>query len=332
MMIVRRKIVPALAAGALMTLTAAADQQHEGFDGGEFTNPFFIHNIEFDDPCCFGFEFRQELDSFALHLRPNTDFISFDLAPDQRVRAAEITMLDFEGGFAGNRPSSFIAFRSKDDFVGFNADELGVPFTASATSETIGQINGLPLGDIVQIQIQAANEGNSEFPTEFGAYFDNIIVEVVTLAGLTGVDVTTGVILEGDVAALESSDDVVLRTRSGFGASLIDLHKMEMTVSAASAVDSPVSLDLTIESRIDEPAGTETIRLRNWNTGEFDQISSHPVGMDEEARTFPGLDASNYINTSGAGEIEARVQHVVFVPFLAFTFESFIDLVEFAVQ
>lgn len=321
--------------GLLMTLlstatcSAAADVQHEGFDRAQFNNPFFIHDIEFDDNCCRGFEVRPELDGFAFHLRPNTDFITFDLQPGQRVRSVEVTILDFEGGFAGNRPSSFIAFRSNDDWIGFNAPELGVPFTASATSQTIGR-DGNPLGDITQIQLQAANEGNSEFPTEIGAYFDNIIVEVVSPADLIGFEVTTGVVLEGDLDTLRASDDATLHTRSGFGETLVDLHKMDVTVSAATIVDSPMTLNVTTETRISEPAGTEIVFLRNWTTGNFEPIGQHAVGEIERTTTIENIDATNHIN--GSGEIDVQLRHVVFVPFLAFTFESWIDQVEILVE
>jgi len=317
----------------LLPTVAFADQEHEGFDGGDFTNPFFIHDIEFDDPCCRGFEFRDEFDGFALHLRPNTDFITFDLPKGMQVESVSVTMLDFEGGFRGDQPTSFIAFRSADgDFVGFNADELGVPFTASADRDTPGQITGEPLGDIVTIQLQAANEGNSEFPTEFGAYFDNIIVELgpADSTDLTGVDVTTGTILDGDLSDLRASDDSFLHTRSGFGQTFVDLHNMTMVVSAATTVDSPTTIDLTIESRIDEPSGTARVSLRNWSTGEFETVNSYAIGTTEESVQITGIDANDYVN--GDGNIEVQVRHIVFVPFIAFTFESFIDQVQLAVE
>jgi len=139
-------------------------------------------------------------------------------------------------------------------------------------------------------------------------------------ADLLDLDVTTGAILDGGVDDLRNSDDSYLHTRSGFGQTFIDLHNMTMVVNASTTVDSPATLDLTIESRIDEPAGTARVSLRNWNTGEFEPVDTFPVG------------ATNYVNTSGGGEIDLQLRHVVFVPFLAFTFESFVDHVEIAVE
>ena len=36
---------------SLLGTTAVLAAEIEGFDGGTFTNPFFQHQFEFDDPC-----------------------------------------------------------------------------------------------------------------------------------------------------------------------------------------------------------------------------------------------------------------------------------------
>ena len=315
------------------TYQVSADEQIETFKGGDFTNPFFVHDIEFDDNCCRGFEFRSDMDGFAFHLRPNTDFITFNLKEGQQVESVSVTVLDFEGGFRGDAPTSFIAFRSASgDFVGFNAKEIGVPFTAFADRNTPGQINGKPLGDIVQIQLQAANEGNSVFPKEFGAYFDNIVIVIsnANSAELNNVVVTTGMILNGNVNSLRCSDDEFFHTRSGFGQTVVDLHSMEMIVNAATTVDSATLIDLTIESRIDEPAGLAQIRMRNWNTNQFESVGQYALGNTDQIDTINNIDATDYID--GNGNIDLSIKHIVFVPFLAFTFESFIDQTEITVN
>jgi len=162
-----------------------------------------------------------------------------------------------------------------------------------------------------------------------------LFTRVVTFGGgttINSVDVTTGAILDGGVDDLRNSDDSYLHTRSGFGQTFIDLHNMTMVVNASTTVDSPATLDLTIESRIDEPAGTARVSLRNWNTGEFEPVDTFPVGDTDDVHVIADIDATNYVNTSGGGEIDLQLRHVVFVPFLAFTFESFIDHVEIAVE
>jgi len=173
----------------------------------------------------------------------------------------------------------------------------------------------------------------------FGGFiFTSGIPEGSTPAELTGVEVATGTLLEGGLPELDASDDAYVHTRSGFGQTFVDLHNMTMTISAVTSVQSPTTLDLTIESRIDEPAGTARVSLRNWSTGDFETVGSHSIGETETVETFPGLDAQLYVNTSGGGggggggEIDVQIKHIVIVPFFAFTFDSFVDHVEIAVE
>ena len=75
------------------------------------------------------------------------------------------------------------------------------------------------------------------------------------VAVFTDVDVVTGTLLAGGINELTFSDDAYLHTRSGFGLTLVDLHNMETIIAALTLVDSPAAIDLTIESRIDDPTG-----------------------------------------------------------------------------
>jgi len=150
------------------------------------------------------------------------------------------------------------------------------------------------------------------------------------VAVLTNIEMLTGVILSGGLPELLVSDDTHVRARSGFGQTFIDLHHMEMQVSAVTTAQSPTSLDLTIESRIDEPSGTAQVRLFDHNTQTFDLVRQYAIGSSDAMQVIADLDAGDYV--SQQGEIELRIKHIVFVPFLAFTFESWIDLVEIAVR
>jgi len=149
---------------------------------------------------------------------------------------------------------------------------------------------------------------------------------------LTDFAILTGSLLDGGLADLETSNDSYVHTRSGFGETFVDLHNMTMLVNAATTVDNPATLDLTIESRIDQPAGTARVSLRNWATGEFEQVDTFPLGDSDDVHVTAGIDATNYVNTSGGGQIDVEIRHIVFVPFLAFTFESFIDHVEMTLE
>jgi len=163
---------------------------------------------------------------------------------------------------------------------------------------------------------------------DLAAAIDDLIS--VSFANLTGFAMITGTLLDGDVADLLTSDDSAVHTQSGFGQTLVDLHHMEMQVSAVTTDDSASSLDLRFESRIDEPAGTAQVRLLNHNTGQYQFVGQFSVGNTDGVDTIANVDATNYVGANG--EIELRLKHIVFVPFLAFTFESFIDWVEIQVR
>ena len=149
-------------------------------------------------------------------------------------------------------------------------------------------------------------------------------------ADLTAFTIQVGLILDGDLADLLDSDDAYVHTQSGFGETLIDLHHMEVIVSAETMVGAPSLIDLRFESRIDEPAGTAQVRLLNHNTQQFDFVGQYALGNTDTIDTIIDIDATNYVG--GAGEIEMSIKHIVFVPFLAFTFESWLDWVEIAVE
>ena len=142
-------------------------------------------------------------------------------------------------------------------------------------------------------------------------------------AELVEFQVVTGMPLDGGLDDLRDSDDSYIHTRSGFGETLIDLHHMEARISAVTTVGSPESLDLSIESRIDEPAGTAQIRLLNYNTQQFDLVGQYALSDTDTIDTILDIDATNYV--SAQQEIELRIKHIVFVPFLAYTFESWLD-------
>lgn len=147
---------------------------------------------------------------------------------------------------------------------------------------------------------------------------------------LTDMQVVTGTLLGGTISDLLASDDAYVHTRSGFGRSLVDLHHMEMIVSAETAVASPTAMSLAIESHIDEPAGTAQIRLRNWTTGMFEPVGQYAIGNVDAAEQIGDIDTTSYVDPSG--RIDLSIRHIVFVPFLAFTFESFVDQVEMNVR
>ena len=146
-----------------------------------------------------------------------------------------------------------------------------------------------------------------------------IPVRETEIVGITPVE---GTILSGGAFELGCSEDRYLTTRSGFGETLIDLHNMTLQVFFQSTTQNAATVDITVEEAIDEPAGNSTISALNWNTQQFDPVGQFPIGTDDRVHEVIGLDGSVY---ESAGAVAVQIKHVVFVPFLAFLFDSFID-------
>jgi hypothetical protein len=155
---------------ALFPVAVSAASEFEGFDGGDFTNPRIVHDLEFDN-CCWVITDELDPGNHALHLDPNTDEISFALEPFDSVTAVSVRVFDTEGGFAGSPTSAVIARGEGGDFVVRKASALEKWETVAITSEDLGQLSGLPIGRIVSMSFQASNEID-------GAYFDDITVEL----------------------------------------------------------------------------------------------------------------------------------------------------------
>ena len=145
-------------------------------------------------------------------------------------------------------------------------------------------------------------------------------------ATLVGFEVVNGSLLSGGLRDLVRSDDSYVVTRSGFGDNLVNLHNMEMLVYAVADLAEAESLSLSIESSINEASGRAIISLLNWTSGVYDDVGSYAIGSIEEVFTISNIPATEYVDDLGA--IEMRIRHLVFVPFLAYTFESSIDLVQ----
>ena len=151
------------------------------------------------------------------------------------------------------------------------------------------------------------------------------------VADLIDFEIAVGTLIGGGLPQLRASDNEYVRTRSGFGENFSEAHLMRMFVIASTETPSPTSLSVSVEARISEPTGRSTIALRNWHTDRFDVIGSHAIGMQDITATFENLDAGLYVRGDD-GRIEVSVSHVVFMPFLAFQFNSGVDLVEVRVE
>ncbi len=159
-------------------------------------------------------------------------------------------------------------------------------------------------------------------------YYDNLALEPLPRLEASVQDITpvTGSILSGDIPELQESDDNFVQTRSGFGESFIDLHNTTIDVGAQ-AQGGDNTVEITIENRIDQPAGFATVSLKNWTTQEFDLVGTYPISDIEETQTFTDIEGRDYVR-AGDKRIELRIKQTVFVPFFAFTFDSFFDVIQ----
>lgn len=152
-------------------------------------------------------------------------------------------------------------------------------------------------------------------------------------AELDSLEVTRGSIISGGLTDLVASDDETLHTRSERGLLASEPNLMEMIIGAVSPLqESEAStLDITIESNINHPTGTAKIGLRNFASGQFEQVGQFSLGVNETVETLTDIDASDHVR-AGDARIEVSVKHIVLAVFTASGFDSFIDQVSITVE
>lgn len=156
------------------------------------------------------------------------------------------------------------------------------------------------------------------------------VISFASTAELLGFNVITGSYVGGGINSLKESDDNRLRLQSTFGVSVIEPELSELQVNASLPGAQPDGLSVSIESSIDFPEGLGALRLRNWQTNEFDLVGEYAVGMTDATATIDVANASNYVRNDG--RIEVRSRHIVIAPFSALGFQSRYDLVEISPQ
>ena len=142
-------------------------------------------------------------------------------------------------------------------------------------------------------------------------------------AAITEATVSTGTWLGGDESDLEASDDRAFRVRSGNGVTVTEKHMSELFITTDTTHARPTTLDISVESRIDHPAGTVKVALFNFMNYNFEPVGTGPVGESDSVLTFEDIDAAERIGSDGTAYLSLK--HVVFAPFLAFRFESATD-------
>lgn len=149
-------------------------------------------------------------------------------------------------------------------------------------------------------------------------------------AELTDLTITFGSLLSGSLDDLRESDDARVRTRSGIGFSALEPSLMRLLVGATTGFGLPNEVDITIESRLNNPNGTATIFLRNFAENELEQVGQYTLSTTETVETISDVSLDNRLRLDG--RIELGVKHVVVAIFSVLGFDSFIDQVDLFVH
>lgn len=148
-------------------------------------------------------------------------------------------------------------------------------------------------------------------------------------AGLDSVEVTEGVLLDGNLSSLLNSDNNRLRVNSEPGLTAFEPNVAEIEVDATSPHSNPSQVNVGVELALDNPGGTAKIRLFNHQSGEFDQVATYATQTTDDLTEVTVDSPGDYIGTND--EIIVRVRTVVAAPFTASGFVMRVDLVEFEV-
>jgi len=151
------------------------------------------------------------------------------------------------------------------------------------------------------------------------------------VADLVDVTFLRGTLVSGGVDDLVESDDAVVVGRSQFGFSAQDPNLLDMVVGADTNVSAPVTIDLTVEARLNNPNGNVRLRLRNWSTNLFQTVHQYVLGTTEVVEAASGISATNRVRASD-GRIDLSFRVGMLATFSVQGFRSFADQVEMVVE
>jgi hypothetical protein len=220
--------------------------------------------------------------------------------------AAADSLARWDGGswsaVAGGLNSDVLALLAYDDGGG-DADDLycGGFFSAAG-------------GDVPSSRIARLNGCNAGSPAE-----------------LLDVAVEFGTHLSGGLADLDASDDSMYVARSAQGLSAFEPNLLELVIGAMNTAAAPSSIDIAVESRINNPGGAVRVRLRNWSSGAFEQVDQFSVGTTELVHTTHGAPAADRVRASD-DRIELSLRYSVVATFSLAGFGASLDFVGIDVE
>lgn len=140
-----------------------------------------------------------------------------------------------------------------------------------------------------------SDTGNGQAPIvdmgafEFGTPTTTELVDMVVLFGHY---------VSGGLSDLLASDDTYVVLRSQFGFSVIEPDFEELLIGAVTDHPAPASITFSIESRINNPGGLMKVRVRNWQTGQLQQVGSFAVPLTDTTVMLQNVDATDRVRAS----------------------------------
>ena len=200
--------------------------------------------------------------------------------------------------------------------AGYSADiSLIADFTGDAINDVVTKVSLPPSGfaqGIVVLRGQLQGNANESVP-------------------FNSIDIPFGSLIAGDLNALRTSDDIVLRVRSQFGFLSSEPNVVDIHLSGSTTDASPNQMALAVEAKLNNPNGTVRMRLRDWNSNALHTVHTYTLGTTEIRETAIVSEAADYVRASD-GRIELSVKSVVVATFSLSGFIAEIDQITVGVQ
>lgn len=170
----------------------------------------------------------------------------------------------------------------------------------------------------------SATDNPNDSVTE--AALDAVRAEIITCGGETSLvdfQLTRGIHLSGGLPELLDSDNLFYSARSVPGFTANQPNIAEIETQHLTTIGSPLSVDVRVESRLNQSGGTQRVWLKNYSTGgNFELLRTYAIGSTEHVEAFTV--GPEFVN-SADDRVWTRVRTSVLVTFTAQGFQKHID-------
>lgn len=144
-------------------------------------------------------------------------------------------------------------------------------------------------------------QGNTGFDVSDG----NFRINGTDVAVAQDLTIISGKRITGGLAEIVNSDNLYLRINAlqSSGGRRVNT---EAVVGAHTAVDTPNTMTVKIESHGSPVAASGEIALRNWTTGQFETVQTYSLTTTDSLVTVSGIGAAPYVRADGRIEVRAR--------------------------